>query len=89
MPGPATKHRVLYPLQQRVVNPIVSLAWELGIPIPGDALLKTTGRRTGRRRPARTPADPRPGQPRTPACLCTSQAVSTNLLTVRIDLDTH
>jgi F420H(2)-dependent quinone reductase len=53
MPGPATKHRVLYPLQQRVVNPIVSLAWELGIPIPGDALLETTGRRTGR--PRRTP----------------------------------
>lgn len=41
------------PLQKRVVNPIVMLAHDLGIPPPGDALLETTGRRTGR--PRRTP----------------------------------
>jgi deazaflavin-dependent oxidoreductase (nitroreductase family) len=40
-------------LQQSVINPVVRLAWNLGIPIPGDALLETTGRRT--RRPRRTP----------------------------------
>ena len=40
-------------LQQSVINPVVRLAWNLGIPIPGDALLETTGRRTGR--PRRTP----------------------------------
>jgi deazaflavin-dependent oxidoreductase (nitroreductase family) len=36
-----------------VINPVVRLAWDLGLPIPGDALLETTGRRTGLRR--RTP----------------------------------
>lgn len=46
-------HRVFYPLQQRLVNPIVKLAWGLRLPIPGDALLETTGRRTGQ--PRRTP----------------------------------
>lgn len=40
-------HRVLGRLQQSVINPVVRLAWDLGIPIPGDALLETTGRRTG------------------------------------------
>jgi deazaflavin-dependent oxidoreductase (nitroreductase family) len=44
---------VLGQLQQSVINPVVRLAWDLGIPIPGDALLETTGRRTGRQR--RTP----------------------------------
>lgn len=53
MPGPATKQGVLHPLQQRLVNPIIKLAWGLGIPIPGDALLETTGRRSGTLR--RTP----------------------------------
>jgi deazaflavin-dependent oxidoreductase (nitroreductase family) len=42
--------RVIYPLQKRVLNPVVMLAWQLGIPPPGDALLETTGRRTGRPR---------------------------------------
>jgi deazaflavin-dependent oxidoreductase (nitroreductase family) len=37
-------------LQQRLVNPIVMAAWKLGIPPPGDALLETTGRRTGQPR---------------------------------------
>jgi deazaflavin-dependent oxidoreductase (nitroreductase family) len=49
----SAKHRVVYPLEKRVVNPVVMLAWRLGIPPPGDALLETTGRRTGR--PRRTP----------------------------------
>jgi len=53
MPAPASGHRVLDRLQQRVVNPVVKLGWNLGIPIPGDALLETTGRRTGL--PRRTP----------------------------------
>ena len=52
MAGPA-KDRVIYPLEKRVVNPVVLLAWRLGIPPPGDALLETTGRRTGQ--PRRTP----------------------------------
>ncbi|MEV0719578.1 nitroreductase/quinone reductase family protein [Asanoa sp. NPDC050611] len=38
---------------QRLVNRIVRLAWALRVPIPGDALLETTGRRSGKRR--RTP----------------------------------
>jgi deazaflavin-dependent oxidoreductase (nitroreductase family) len=40
-------------LQQSVINPVVRRAWDLGLPIPGDALLETTGRRT--RLPRRTP----------------------------------
>jgi hypothetical protein len=44
------KDRIIYPLEKRVVNPIVLLAWDLGLPPPGDALRKTTGRRTGQRR---------------------------------------
>ena len=43
----AVKDRVVYPLQKRVINPIVMLAHNLGFPPPGDALLETTGRRTG------------------------------------------
>jgi hypothetical protein len=50
MAGSAAKDHVVYPLQKRVVNPIVMLAHNLGIPPPGDALLETTGRRTGRSR---------------------------------------
>ena len=53
MAGSAVKERVVYPLQKRVINPIVMLAHNLGVPPPGDALLETTGRRTGR--PRRTP----------------------------------
>ena len=44
------RQRVLGRLQQSVINPVVGLAWDLGIPIPGDALLETIGRRTGRPR---------------------------------------
>lgn len=32
------------------MNPLVRLAFRLGIPDPGDALLETTARRTGKRR---------------------------------------
>src|SRR5262245_30512939 len=53
MAGAVVKDHVVYPLQTRVINPIVMLAHDLGIPPPGDALLETTGRRTGR--PVRTP----------------------------------
>jgi deazaflavin-dependent oxidoreductase (nitroreductase family) len=53
MSWPATMQRVFYPLQRRLVNPIVKLAWGLRLPIPGDALLETTGRRTGQ--PRHTP----------------------------------
>src|SRR5215831_13267539 len=53
MAGSAAKDRLVYPLQTRVVNPVVMLAHNLGIPPPGDALLETTGRHTGRLR--RTP----------------------------------
>ena len=51
--APVAARSLLGRLQQSVINPVVGLAWDLGIPIPGDALLETTGRRTGLRR--RTP----------------------------------
>ena len=51
--APAAARSALGRLQQSVINPVVRLAWDLGLPIPGDALLETTGRRTGLRR--RTP----------------------------------
>ncbi|WP_328416808.1 nitroreductase family deazaflavin-dependent oxidoreductase [Micromonospora sp. NBC_00389] len=41
---------LLRALQQRLINPIVRFAWDVKLPIPGDALLETTGRRTGRLR---------------------------------------
>jgi deazaflavin-dependent oxidoreductase (nitroreductase family) len=37
-------------VQASIVNPLVRLAFRLGIPDPGDALLETTARRTGKRR---------------------------------------
>lgn len=49
----SAKDRVIYPLEKRVINPVAMLAWRLGIPPPGDALLETTGRRTGQ--PRHTP----------------------------------
>jgi deazaflavin-dependent oxidoreductase (nitroreductase family) len=42
--------RVIHPIQQAVVNPLIRLAFRLGIPDPGDALLETIGRRTGKPR---------------------------------------
>jgi hypothetical protein len=53
MAGSGAKGRLVHPLQKRVVNPAVMLAHDLGIPPPGDALLETTGRQTGRQ--VRTP----------------------------------
>jgi deazaflavin-dependent oxidoreductase (nitroreductase family) len=44
------KDRVVHPLQRSLVNPLVRAAWRLGLGPPGDALLETTGRRTGRPR---------------------------------------
>jgi hypothetical protein len=49
----AYKYRVVQPLEKFIVNPPVRLAWRLGPGPPGDALLETIGRRTGRMR--RTP----------------------------------
>ena len=43
-------HRPDSRLQTSVVNPLVRLAFRLGIPDPGDALLETTGRHTGKPR---------------------------------------
>jgi deazaflavin-dependent oxidoreductase (nitroreductase family) len=143
--APAAARTALGRFQQSVLNPVVRLAWDMGLPIPGDALLETTGRRTGLRR--RTPvcdgldgetfwliaqrghdadwvrnieADPRVrvklsgpsagwragtahildgDDPRKRQrllsraniarrlCLCTTKAVNTSPLTVRIDLD--
>jgi deazaflavin-dependent oxidoreductase (nitroreductase family) len=42
--------RLLGPIQRSVVNPIVRAAWAIGLGPPGDALLETTGRRSGRLR---------------------------------------
>ena len=53
VPGADGMQHLLDRLQQCVVNPVVKLAWDLRLPIPGDALLETTGRRTGL--PRRTP----------------------------------
>lgn len=35
----STTQNVLGRLQQSVVNPVARTAWDLGVPIPGDALL--------------------------------------------------
>lgn len=53
MLGSGLKYGVIQPLQKFVVNPPVKVAWALGHAPPGDALLETTGRRTGQ--PQRTP----------------------------------
>ena len=51
------RRRVFDQLQKSVLNPLDKLAFKLRTPPPGDALLETTGRRTG--------------QPRvTPVCDC-------------------
>jgi deazaflavin-dependent oxidoreductase (nitroreductase family) len=44
------RNRLIQPLQKPIVNPVVKLAWGLGLPPPGDALLETIGRRTGQTR---------------------------------------
>jgi F420H(2)-dependent quinone reductase len=45
--------RVVHPVQTFLVNPLVKLGFDVGISAPGDALLETTGRTTGK--PRRTP----------------------------------
>jgi deazaflavin-dependent oxidoreductase (nitroreductase family) len=49
-PGAAARRRRLDRLQRSLINPLDKLAFVLRIPPPGDALLETTGRRTGRPR---------------------------------------
>jgi len=50
VPGSAARRRVVDRLQESVVNPLDKMAFALGMPPPGDALLETIGRRTGLRR---------------------------------------
>ncbi len=47
-PGSGIRRRVVDRLQESVINPLDTLAFTLGHPPRGDALLETTGRRTGR-----------------------------------------
>jgi deazaflavin-dependent oxidoreductase (nitroreductase family) len=49
----ADKSRVVKLLQKSLLNPLVKLAFDLGIAPPGDALIETIGRRTGK--PCSTP----------------------------------
>jgi deazaflavin-dependent oxidoreductase (nitroreductase family) len=49
-PGAAARRRRFDRLQRSLINPLDKLAFALRIPPPGDALLETTGRRTGRPR---------------------------------------
>jgi deazaflavin-dependent oxidoreductase (nitroreductase family) len=48
--GSTARRRVVDRLQESVINPLDKLAFMLGMPPRGDALLETTGRRTGRPR---------------------------------------
>ncbi len=47
---PGLRHRISGGHQESVINPLDKLAFALRIPPPGDALLETTGRRSGRPR---------------------------------------
>src|SRR5207244_11753689 len=47
------KLRIVHPLQKYLFNPPIKVALAMGLPLPGYALLETTGRKTGRSR--RTP----------------------------------
>jgi len=47
------KHRLVHTLQKFLLNPPIKLALAIGLPLPGYALLETTGRKTGK--PRRTP----------------------------------
>jgi len=47
------KLRIVHTLQKYLLNPPIKLALEMGLPLPGYALLETTGRKT--RKPRRTP----------------------------------
>ena len=50
LPGSGARRRLIDRLQRSLVNPLDRLAFALRLPPPGDALLETVGRRTGRRR---------------------------------------
>jgi deazaflavin-dependent oxidoreductase (nitroreductase family) len=50
VPGSAPRRRLVDRIQQSVLNPLDRFAFRLGVPPRGDALLETTGRRTGRPR---------------------------------------
>ena len=41
------RRRIFVPLAKYVLNPVVRLMFRLRIPVPGIALLETTGRKTG------------------------------------------
>jgi len=47
------KHQIVHTLQKYLFNPPIKLALGMGAPLPGYALLETTGRKTGKTR--RTP----------------------------------
>jgi deazaflavin-dependent oxidoreductase (nitroreductase family) len=47
VPGSAGRRRVVDRLQESLINPLDKLAFTLGVPPRGDALLETTGRTTG------------------------------------------
>ncbi|HKD01586.1 MAG TPA: nitroreductase/quinone reductase family protein [Terriglobales bacterium] len=47
------KHRIVHTLQKFLLNPPIKLALAMGLPLPGYALLETTGRKSGK--PRRTP----------------------------------
>jgi deazaflavin-dependent oxidoreductase (nitroreductase family) len=47
------KRRVVHALQKYLLNPPIKLALAIGLPLPGYALLETTGRKSGK--PRRTP----------------------------------
>ena len=51
------KHRIVQTLQKFLLNPPIKLALAIGLPLPGYALLETTGRKTGK--PRRTPVGDR------------------------------
>lgn len=44
------KYRLVTLVQRRLLNPVLRLLMNRGWPVPGYALLETTGRRSGRRR---------------------------------------
>jgi deazaflavin-dependent oxidoreductase (nitroreductase family) len=44
---PGVPGDLTHPLQRSLVNPLIRLAFRLGVPDPGDALLETIGRQTG------------------------------------------
>jgi deazaflavin-dependent oxidoreductase (nitroreductase family) len=47
------KHRIVHLLQKYLLNPPIRLLFAIGVPVPGYALLETTGRKTAKQR--RTP----------------------------------